>query len=150
MVLTSGTRLGPYEIQSPLGAGGMGEVYRAKDTRLERIVAIKILPAHLSSDPEAKQRLEREARAILHSNHPNICTLYDVGQQGQDRLSGDGVSGRSNAGGPVDERSFALFQPTGVEKSKRSVSNIQPVVFLLPWFAARGDRLGTDLSHKGI
>ncbi|HXO36105.1 MAG TPA: protein kinase [Candidatus Acidoferrales bacterium] len=81
MGLTSGTKLGPYEIQSPLGAGGMGEVYRARDTRLERAVAIKILPAHLSASPEAKQRFDREARAISSLNHPNICTLYDVGHQ---------------------------------------------------------------------
>jgi eukaryotic-like serine/threonine-protein kinase len=81
MALTSGTKLGPYEIQSPLGAGGMGEVYRAKDTRLDRIVAVKILPSHLSDHPEAKQRFEREARAISSLNHPNICTLHDVGHQ---------------------------------------------------------------------
>ncbi len=81
MALTSGTRLGPYEIQSPLGAGGMGEVYRGKDTRLDRTVAVKILPSHLSDNPEAKQRFDREARAISSFNHPNICTLYDVGQQ---------------------------------------------------------------------
>jgi len=81
MALASGARLGPYEIQSPLGAGGMGEVYRARDTRLDRTVAVKILPAHLSSNPEAKQRFEREARAISSLNHPNICTLYDVGHE---------------------------------------------------------------------
>jgi len=81
VALTSGTKLGPYEIQSPLGAGGMGEVYRARDTRLERTVAVKILPSHLSSSPEAKQRFEREARAISSLNHPNICTLHDVGHQ---------------------------------------------------------------------
>jgi serine/threonine protein kinase len=81
MTLTSGTKLGPYEVVSPLGAGGMGEVYRARDTRLDRTVAIKILPAHLSSNPEAKQRFEREARAISSLNHPNICTLHDVGHQ---------------------------------------------------------------------
>jgi eukaryotic-like serine/threonine-protein kinase len=81
MALTSGTKLGPYEIQSPLGAGGMGEVYRARDTRLDRTVAIKILPSHLSSDPEAKQRFDREARTISSLSHPNICHLYDVGQQ---------------------------------------------------------------------
>src|SRR5271154_901516 len=81
MTLTSGTKLGPYEVVSPAGAGGMGEVYRAIDTRLDRTVAIKILPAHLSSNPEAKQRFEREARAISSLNHPNICTLYDVGHQ---------------------------------------------------------------------
>lgn len=82
MALTSGTRLGPYEIQSPLGAGGMGEVYRALDTRLDRSVAIKILPQHLSSSPDLKQRFDREARAISSLNHPRICTLHDTGQQG--------------------------------------------------------------------
>jgi serine/threonine protein kinase len=65
-----------------LGAGGMGEVYRARDTRLERTVAVKILPSHLSENPEAKQRFDREARAISSLNHPNICTLFDVGHQG--------------------------------------------------------------------
>ncbi len=81
MSLSAGTRLGPYEIQAPLGAGGMGEVYRARDTRLERIVAIKVLPSRLSSDPDLKQRLEREARAISSLNHPHICALYDIGSQ---------------------------------------------------------------------
>jgi eukaryotic-like serine/threonine-protein kinase len=81
MALASGTKLGPYEVQSPLGAGGMGEVYRARDTRLDRIVAIKILPPHLSADPEFKQRFEREARTVSSLNHPYICQLFDVGQQ---------------------------------------------------------------------
>jgi serine/threonine protein kinase len=79
MPLTPGTKLGPYEIQSPLGAGGMGEVYRALDTRLQRTIAIKILPAHLCDNPEAKQRFEREARVISSLNHPHICVLHDVG-----------------------------------------------------------------------
>src|SRR3989442_5405206 len=81
MSLSPGTKLGPYEIQALLGAGGMGEVYRARDTRLERTVAIKVLPAHLSSDLDLKHRLEREARAISSLNHPHICTLYDIGTQ---------------------------------------------------------------------
>ena len=81
MALTFGTKLGPYEVQSPLGAGGMGEVYRAIDTRLDRIVAIKVLASHLSSSPELKQRMEREARAISSLNHPHICHLYDIGSQ---------------------------------------------------------------------
>src|SRR5271169_6165197 len=81
MGLSSGTRLGPYEIDSPLGAGGMGEVYRARDTRLGRDVAVKVLPSHLSSHPELKARFEREARAISSLNHPHICTLHDVGHQ---------------------------------------------------------------------
>jgi eukaryotic-like serine/threonine-protein kinase len=81
MVLAAGTKFGPYEIQSPLGAGGMGDVDRASDTRLDRIVAIKVLPQHLSSNPDLKQRFEREARAISSLNHPRICTLNDVGHQ---------------------------------------------------------------------
>ncbi|HVN08220.1 MAG TPA: protein kinase [Patescibacteria group bacterium] len=81
MPLTPGTKLGPYEIASPLGAGGMGEVYRALDTRLDRQVAVKILAGHLSASPEQKQRLEREARAISALNHPSICQLYDIGSQ---------------------------------------------------------------------
>jgi eukaryotic-like serine/threonine-protein kinase len=81
MSLASGTKLGPYEIQSPLGVGGMGEVYRARDVRLARDVAIKILPAHLSRNSDAKRRFELEAKAISGLNHPNICTLYDVGHQ---------------------------------------------------------------------
>jgi Tol biopolymer transport system component len=82
MPLAPGTKLGPYEITGLLGSGGMGEVYRARDTRLERTVAIKILPAHLSSDPVRKQRFEREAKTISSLNHPHICVLHDVGSQG--------------------------------------------------------------------
>jgi len=82
MPLDPGTRLGPYEIVSPLGAGGMGEVYRARDTRLGREVAIKVLPRHLSSSAEVRARFEREARTVSSLNHPNICTLYDVGREG--------------------------------------------------------------------
>jgi len=79
--LSAGQHLGPYEILAPLGAGGMGEVYRARDTRLGREVAVKVLPAHLASDPELGARLEREARAASALNHPHICTLHDVGRQ---------------------------------------------------------------------
>jgi len=81
MALAPGTRFGPYEILAPLGAGGMGEVYRARDTRLERTVAIKILPQHLSSDPVRKQRFVREAKTISSLNHPHICVLHDIGRQ---------------------------------------------------------------------
>ena len=80
MPLTPGTRLGPYEILGPIGAGGMGEVYRARDTRLDRTIAIKTLPDDVSADPDRRQRLEREARAIGALSHPNICALYDVGE----------------------------------------------------------------------
>ena len=79
MTLAAGTRLGPYEIVSAIGAGGMGEVYRARDTRLDRDVAVKVLPAHLSSSEEMRQRFEREAKAISQLSHPHICALYDVG-----------------------------------------------------------------------
>src|SRR5260221_9622643 len=81
MVIAPGTRLGPYEVLAPLGAGGMGEVYRARDTRLDRTVAIKVLPQHLSASDDVKQRFEREARAISSLNHPHICILYDIGEQ---------------------------------------------------------------------
>src|SRR4051812_32868249 len=81
MHLCNGARLGPYEIVAPLGAGGMGEVYRAKDTRLDRAIAIKVLPAHLAGNSELRQRLEREAKAVSSLNHPHICILHDVGHQ---------------------------------------------------------------------
>jgi serine/threonine protein kinase len=81
MALSPGNRLGPYEILSPIGAGGMGEVYKARDTRLDRTVAIKVLPSHLADNPGLKQRFEREARAVSSLNHPHICTLHDIGQQ---------------------------------------------------------------------
>ncbi len=79
--MTPGTKLGPYEILGPLGAGGMGEVYRARDTRLDRVVAVKVLPGHLSENPNLRQRFEREARAVSSLNHPHICTLHDIGSQ---------------------------------------------------------------------
>src|SRR5258708_22881435 len=98
MALTSGTELGPYEIQSQLGAGGMGEVYRALDTRLERMVAVKVLASHLSSSPELKQRMEREGKAISSLNHPDICQLYDVGSHnGTDYLVMEFLQGETLA-----------------------------------------------------
>src|SRR2546422_392846 len=81
MALASGIKIGPYEILSPIGAGGMGEVYRANDRRLDRTVAIKVLPAHVAPNAAARQRFEREARVVSSLNHPHICVLHDVGHQ---------------------------------------------------------------------
>src|ERR1700682_2364715 len=98
MPLAPGTQLGPYEITAPLGAGGRGEVYRARDTRLERTVAIKILLEHFSADPVRKQRFEREAKTISSLNHPHICVLHDVGSQdGIDYLVMECVEGETLA-----------------------------------------------------
>jgi eukaryotic-like serine/threonine-protein kinase len=128
MALTPGSKLGPYEIQSSLGAGGMGEVYRARDTRLDRTVAIKILPAHLSDDPEAKQRFDREARTISSLNHPNICTLHDVGHhEGIDYLvmeylEGETLADRLRKGPlPVEQvLKYGIELCEGLEKAHRS------------------------------
>ncbi len=96
MSVSVGARFGPYEILGPLGAGGMGEVYRAKDTRLDRIVAIKVLPSHLSSNPDFRQRFEREARTVSGLNHPHICTLHDIGHEnGTDYLIMEFIEGET-------------------------------------------------------
>ena len=98
-MLENGTKLGPYEILSPLGAGGMGEVYRAKDTRLGREVAVKVLPEHLSANEEIRARFEREAKTVSSLNHPNICTLFDVGREGEtDYLVMELIEGETLAG----------------------------------------------------
>ena len=110
MTLDIGTRLGPYEILSPLGAGGMGEVYKARDTRLQRTVAIKILPEHISSQPDVKARFEREAQALASLSHPHICPVFDVGSQDgidylvMERLEGETLAQRLSRGAlPLDQ-----------------------------------------------
>ncbi|MBM3818976.1 MAG: hypothetical protein FJW14_08170 [Acidimicrobiia bacterium] len=110
MALQTGTKLGPYQILAQLGAGGMGEVYKATDTRLNRTVAIKVLPPHFSANPEMKQRFEREAQTIAALNHPHICVLYDVGRQDDidflvmEHLEGETLAARLARGGlPLDE-----------------------------------------------
>lgn len=110
MPLIPGTRLGPYEIQSAIGAGGMGEVYKARDTRLDRTVAVKVIPTHLASVPEVRERFEREARAVSSLNHPHICTLHDVGHEGEthflvmEHLEGETLAARLEKGAlPADE-----------------------------------------------
>lgn len=92
MSLSAGNRLGPYEITALLGAGGMGEVYRARDTRLDRTVAIKVLPSHVADWPEFNDRFEREARTVAALNHPHICALYDVGHQDASTGSGQATA----------------------------------------------------------
>ena len=100
MTIGAGSRLGPYEVLSPLGAGGMGEVWKARDTRLDRTVAVKVLPAHLSASADVRQRFEREAKTISSLSHPHICALYDVGNQDgveflvMEYLEGDTLSDR--------------------------------------------------------
>jgi serine/threonine protein kinase len=104
LTLAAGSRLGPYEIVSAIGAGGMGEVYRARDTRLERTVAIKVLPEHLTSDADLRQRFEREAKTISQISHPHICALYDVGREGDrdylvmELLEGETLAARLDKG----------------------------------------------------
>ena len=110
MPLNPGTRLGPDEIQSQLGAGGMGEVYKARDTRLDRTVAIKVLPERVASDPDLKQRFEREAKTISSLNHPHICTLHDIGRQDgidflvMEYLEGDTLAQRLEKGALPQDR----------------------------------------------
>ncbi|MBD3872286.1 MAG: protein kinase [Acidobacteria bacterium] len=96
MTIAKGTCLGPYEIEEEIGAGGMGEVYRARDTRLDRVVAIKVLPDHLAQSPELRQRMEREAKAVSSLSHPNICALYDIGHEdGVDYLVMEFIDGET-------------------------------------------------------
>ena len=110
MPVRPGARLGPYEVQSLIGAGGMGEVYKARDTRLDRTVAIKVLPPDLAADPERRQRFEREAKTISQLNHPHICTLHDVGEEDgiaflvMEHLEGDTLAERLRRGAlPLDQ-----------------------------------------------
>jgi serine/threonine protein kinase len=110
MTLATGSKLGPYEIVAQLGAGGMGEVWKARDTRLDRTVAIKVLPAHLSDNHDLKQRFEREARAVAALNHPHICTIHDIGNQNgldfivMEYLEGETLAARLQKGPlPLDQ-----------------------------------------------
>src|SRR3984957_20521201 len=128
MALASGSKLGPYEILSKLGAGGMGEAYRARDTRLDRDVAVKILPSHLSENAAGKQRFDREARTISSLNHSNICTLYDVGHQDgidflvMEYLEGETLADRLRKGPLPIEQVFryGIDICDGLEKAHRS------------------------------
>ena len=128
MPLSSGARLGPYEVLTPLGAGGMGEVYKARDTRLDRTVAIKILPEALAADPQFRERFDREARAISQLTHPHICTLYDVGEhQGtaflvMEYLEGETLADRLKKGAlPLDQAlTIAIQIASALDKAHRA------------------------------
>ena len=128
MPLEQGAKLGPFEILDTLGAGGMGEVYRAQDTRLDRIVAIKVLPAHLSSSPELKQRLEREAKVVSSLSHPNICTLFDVGHQEDttylvmEHLQGETLAARLRRGAlPMEQvLEFGIQMADALDRAHKS------------------------------
>jgi Tol biopolymer transport system component len=128
MPLSSGTKLGPYEILSPIGAGGMGEVYRARDTRLEREVAVKVLPGHLSEHPELRQRLDREARVISGLSHPHICTLFDVGHENgidflvMEFLEGETLARRLEAGPlpPEEALRIGIQVATALDRAHRT------------------------------
>jgi len=146
MPLASGTRLGPYEVTGPLGAGGMGEVYRARDTRLDRTVALKILPAVLSSDPVLKQRFERGAKAVSSLNHPHICVLHDVGSQdGLDYLVMEYIDGETLAKrlekGPLGAQRIWILPMFGDQKIAPAVSRC----FLRPqrWASFAGRQLNS-------
>ena len=127
-MLGPGARLGPYEIQSAIGAGGMGEVYKAKDIRLDRSVAIKVLPTHVSGDPALRERFEREARTVAALSHPHICTLHDVGhQEGTDflvmeYLEGETLAQRLTKGAlPIDQAlSIAIQVADALDKAHRA------------------------------
>src|SRR5437773_1908082 len=110
MAFTAGSRLGPYEIVQAVGAGGMGQVYKARDSRLNRFVAIKVLPEHLSQNAELKARFEREAQTLASLSHPHICPVFDVGRQGEidylvmEYLEGQTLAQRLEKGAmPLDE-----------------------------------------------
>ncbi len=136
MSLQRGTRLGPYQIESPIGAGGMGEVYKATDTRLERTVAIKVLPAHVASDPERKQRFEREAKTVAALSHPHICPVFDVGFEVPSPPRGEG-QGESEVPSP----------PRGEGQGEGDASS--PIDFLVMEYL-EGETLADRLSKGAL
>src|SRR5216684_2054111 len=164
MAIASGTKIGPYEVLAPLGAGGMGEVYRAKDTRLGRDVAIKILPKDMSADPERKQRFQREAKTISSLNHPNICTLHDIGSQdGLDYLVMECVEGETLAKrlekGPLpleEVLKYGAQIADALDKAHRAGivhRDLKPVNIMLTATGAKlraGGEPGEDSKARGV
>jgi serine/threonine protein kinase/Tol biopolymer transport system component len=144
MALTSGDRLGPYEIVSPIGAGGMGEVYKARDPRLDRTVAIKVMPPRVAGDPEMKQRFEREARTIAGLSHPNICTLHDIGEA-------------TSPGSPADKIQFLVMEFLEGEtladrlaraRSRSSATPVPGASSASGFLRSSGSTLGVDESMR--
>lgn len=119
MPLAAGSRLDPYEILSQLGAGGMGEVYRAKDTRLERMVAVKVLSSHLAASAQSRQRFEREAKTVSQLSHPHICASYDVGQQGETERGQDAGRRPGRHRSPAGSLSPQALAASGTDTARR-------------------------------
>ena len=140
MALQVGSRLGHYDVTALIGAGGMGEVYEATDTRLGRTVAIKVLPEHVAHDPDLRQRFEREAKTISSLNHPHICTLYDIGQEGDtdflvmEYLEGETLAERLTTG-PLPTADVLRYateiadagSPHAIHENRRSAQTVRPV-----------------------
>ncbi len=162
MALEAGTTLGPYEIESPLGAGGMGEVYKARDTRLDRTVAIKVLPEHVAGDSDLRQRFEREARAVAALNHPHICTLHDIGREGDtdflvmEHLDGETLAQRLQQGAlPLDHAlEIAIQIADALDKAHRQGivhRDLKPGnIILIRAGAARGGAPQAKLLDFGL
>jgi serine/threonine protein kinase len=135
MPLSPGDRLGPYEILSPLGAGGMGEVYKARDTRLDRTVAVKVLPKYIADRDDLRARFEREARAVASLKHPNICVLHDIGKQDGidfmvlEHLEGETLAARAAKGPlPLDQvLKYATQIADALDRAHRSGVNQRDV-----------------------
>jgi len=139
MPLATGDKLGPYEVLSPIGAGGMGEVYKARDTRLDRTVAVKVLPEHIAQREDVRARFEREARAVASLNHPNICTLHYIGEgyMVMELIEGETLAARVEKGVlPLDQAlQFALQIADALDRAHRAGvthRDIKPQNIMLP------------------
>ena len=147
-MIAAGTRLGPYEILAPIGAGGMGEVYRARDTRLERTVAIKVLPEQSVPSAEARQRFEREAKTISQLSHPHICALYDVGREGEtEYLVMELLEGETLGGAPREGCAAARADAAVRRRDRRRAGQGAPAGDRAPGSEARqrdADEVGRE------
>jgi aminoglycoside phosphotransferase (APT) family kinase protein len=151
MILTAGIRFGPYEILAPLGSGGMGEVYKARDARLDRTVAIKVLPSHVANDPELKQRFAREAKTLAALSHPHICPVFDVGQQDgidflvMEYLEGQTLAERLEKGAlPLDQGLQYAIQMADALGLKSAAANFLPTAG--GWPISRTNRAGSRFT----